>query len=208
MFLSNDTKYTSTTTNLMSMSQATQRDFVWKLIVGGQGGVGKTTILYRFVHDQFLDETKLTIGVDFHKQSLERQGYNISLILWDLGGQERFRPIHDAYIRGSHGGFVCFDLSSHSTLESAKEWIEMFRQNVPGLPIVLVGTKYDLIENDPEMIREMIDAANKIVEEHDLIGFFLTSAKSGLNVKETIHFLIDVMLYKMNEPIPCSVLDA
>ncbi len=76
-------------------------DFIWKIVVGGQGGVGKTTILYRFIHNEFIEDTKLTVGVQFHTQALERQSRKISLVLWDLGGQDRFRFVQGDYIKGA-----------------------------------------------------------------------------------------------------------
>lgn len=182
----------------------TDRDFIWKMIIGGQGGVGKTTILYRFVHDQFIEKMKMTIGVDFHKKIVNRQGCAIELILWDLGGQDRFRLIQPDYIRGASGGFVCFDTSKRSTLEDAREWIAMFRKfNHPDdgkrpMPIVLVGTKYDLIENDPEQAKMVIDDATVLAQEQGILGPSITSAKTGFNVDETIHYMVDVLLENSN----------
>lgn len=174
---------------------ASAYDFIWKLVVGGQGGVGKTTILYRFIHNEFLEDTKLTVGVQFHTQTLERQNRKISLVLWDLGGQDRFRFIQPEYVKGAVGAFICFDLSRYMTLEAAREWISMFRQNAPNAPIVLVGTKLDLVdENERESIFE---AANAMVRENGLVAFVPTSAKLGINVNETIYFMVDTLLYNM-----------
>src|SRR5271157_41947 len=168
-------------------------DFCWKLIVGGQGGVGKTTILYRFIHNEFLEDTKYTVGVQFHTQAVERQGKKISLVLWDLGGQERFRFIQPEYVKGADGAFICFDLSRYMTLEGIREWIIMFRQNVPRVPIVLVGTKLDLVDKDAQ--KSIFDAANSMVSENSLLAFIPTSSKLGINVNETIYYMIDVLLY-------------
>jgi small GTP-binding protein len=167
------------------------------MVMGGQGGVGKTTILYRFVHREFVENMKLTIGVDFHKKVIVRNGYSIELVLWDLGGQEQFRDLHDGYIKGSTGGFVCFDMSRRPTLDYSREWITMFQTCIPDMPILLVGTKYDLIENDSESYKTIVEDANALVKEYGLLGFVITSAKSNLNVDETIYYMIDSILYSM-----------
>ena len=180
---------------MTSTRRQAERDFIWKLIMGGQGGVGKTTILYRFVHNEFIEDMNLTIGVDFHKKVLERQGYKIELVLWDLGGQEQFKRIHGKYMRGASGGFVCFDLNRRSTLEDSRDWIGMFREQVPGMPILLVGTKYDMIENDRTEFDAVVEDANVVVKEFGLLGMTVTSAKTNFNVDETIHYMVDSILY-------------
>ena len=177
------------------------RDFIWKLIMGGQGGVGKTTILHRFVHGKFVENTKLTIGVDFHKKIVEQQGCSIEMVLWDLGGQDQFKSLHDSYIRGAAGGFVCFDLSHRISLERARDWIAMFRESDPGMPIILVGTKYDLIENNPDGYNAVVEDANAIVEQYGLLGLTITSAKTNLNVDETILYLTDAILCTVSPTI-------
>ncbi|NMC07170.1 MAG: GTP-binding protein [Candidatus Lokiarchaeota archaeon] len=172
---------------------SSQYDFIWKIVVGGQGGVGKTTILYRFIHNEFLEDTKLTVGVQFHTQNLERQSRKISLVLWDLGGQERFRFIQPQYVHGAVGGFVCFDMSRYMTLESTREWIDMFRQNAPAAPVVIVGTKLDLVSEAEQ--QTIMDAANQLVAETGCLAFIPTSSKLGINVNECIYYMVDTLLY-------------
>jgi len=172
---------------------ASAYDFIWKIAVGGQGGVGKTTILYRFIHNEFISDAKLTVGVQFHTQALERQGRKISLVLWDLGGQERFRFIQPEYVKGAVACITCFDMSRYMTLEATREWIDMFRQNAPTAPIVLVGTKLDLIDQTEQ--ENITNSANALVAETGCIAFIPTSSKLGVNVNETIYYLVDTLLY-------------
>ncbi|MBD3187426.1 GTP-binding protein, partial [Candidatus Bathyarchaeota archaeon] len=83
----------------MVKQMVSTNDYTWKLIVGGMGGVGKTTFLHRYIHDKFISDTKLTVGCQFHSTVVNRHGKQIGLIIWDLGGQQRFRFIQDKYIR-------------------------------------------------------------------------------------------------------------
>ncbi|MBD3186929.1 GTP-binding protein [Candidatus Bathyarchaeota archaeon] len=171
-----------------------QYDYIWKLVVGGQGGVGKTTILHRYIHNEFIEDTKMTIGCQFHTEALERQGRKISLVMWDLGGQDRFRFIQGEYVKGASAAFVLFDMSRYMTLEASREWIAMIRENsTPNLPIVLVGTKLDLISQaEQDTINQ---SAQALVNELGLTAYSATSSKLGINVYETIHYMVDLLLW-------------
>ncbi|MFX0101441.1 MAG: Rab family GTPase [Candidatus Hodarchaeota archaeon] len=169
-------------------------DYIWKISVGGAGGVGKTTLLHRYMHNEFIEDTKLTIGVQMHTQSLNRQGRKISLVMWDLGGQERFRFIQDTYIKGSRAAFVCFDMSRYATFPQVKQWVDMIRKNSsPSIPIVLVGTKMDLV-TDKEDLASINESANELVKELGLMCYCPTSSKWNTNVYETIHYLVDLLI--------------
>jgi Ras-related protein Rab-4B len=168
-------------------------DFIWKVVVGGQGGVGKTTILHRFIHNEFIEDTKLTVGVQFHTQTLVRQDRKISLVMWDLGGQERFRFIQPEYVKGAVAGFICFDMSRYMTLESTREWIDMFRQSAPNAPLVIVGTKLDLCDEAEQ--QTVMNAANQLVAETGCLAFIPTSSKLGINVNDTVYYMVDTLLY-------------
>ncbi|NMC06091.1 MAG: GTP-binding protein, partial [Candidatus Lokiarchaeota archaeon] len=125
-------------------------DYIWKIVVAGTGGVGKTTLLHRYIHHTFLEDSKLTVGVQFHTQELVRQGMRVNMVLWDLGGQKRFRFIQGDYIKGASAAFILFDMADPLTLENARdEWISMIRRfTTASIPIVLVGTKMDLVSED------------------------------------------------------------
>ena len=166
-------------------------DFVWKLIVGGNGNVGKTTLLYRFIKGDFIENLMSTVGVQFHSHVFDREGKLINLVLWDLGGQDRFRVIHEDYLRGASGGIVCFDLTSMQSLKGCVAWIDTFRKVIPSLPILLVGTKLDLVDsNQNKLIFKM---ANLMTLEKSLHGFIQTSSKQGINVDQAINSMIDII---------------
>ncbi len=168
-------------------------DYIFKVVLGGAGGVGKTTLLLRFIYDVFNADTQLTIGVRFLPKKLEYKAKNIVLSLWDLGGQERFRIVQPSYIRGAMAGIVFFDMTRPKTIDQVQEWVDMFRENGnANIPIFLGGTKLDCVnQGDLEIIQKEADAA---VSQFGLTRFFPTSSKTGANVEETIRAVIDVLM--------------
>jgi small GTP-binding protein len=120
---------------------------VWKIMIGGKGAVGKTTIIKRYLSGEFCGNTMMTIGVQFHIQELKRRGCTIKLSLWDLGGQERFQFLLPNYCEGASGGIVLFAMNDLETLDDALTWVSMFRSRfTSNVPIILVGTKLDLVD--------------------------------------------------------------
>jgi small GTP-binding protein len=186
----------------MSMT-ATLWDKSYKFIWGGEGGVGKTTLLQRFMYNEFNPATPLTVGVAFNTCSIERQGRNIGLALWDLGGQERFRFIQSIYMEKSNAAFVVFDMSNLGTVGQIPDWVNMIRTyNDPNIPIVLVGTKMDLVANDE--LENIHAIANQLVVDYGLFCYGPTSAKLRLNVDEIIYYMIDLILYNEYYSAPAS----
>ncbi len=168
-------------------------EYRFKILAGGAGGVGKTTLLHRYVHNVFKTDTSMTVGVSFKTKDIFRNGQKIVLALWDLGGQERFRFVQSSYCQGASAGIIFFDMSRLDTIDQVKDWVTMFRQHAsPNISIVLGGTKLDLV--DPEMLGEAIDYAKDIVESLGLNGFVPTSSKSGENVEEIITIVVDTIM--------------
>jgi small GTP-binding protein len=175
---------------------------IWKVVMGGSGGVGKTTILHRFLHNEFIDDTKLTVGVQFHVTEMTRNENHVKLVLWDLGGQPRFRFILPKYVKGANAAYVVFDMSRISTLQETKEWIEMFRDNIrEDVPIVLVGTKADLFSLGEEFVDTTRDEVSALAVEYKeklgCVAYIETSAKFGDNVTETINYVVNYLLWQM-----------
>ncbi len=168
-------------------------DYIFKVVLGGAGGVGKTTLLLRFIHNYFKADTQLTIGVSFLPKTLIYKGKNIVMSLWDLGGQERFRIVQPSYVHGAMAGIVFFDMSRPKTVDQVQEWVKMFRDyGNANIPIFLSGTKLDCVnQGDLEIIQKEADA---VVNQFGLTRFFPTSSKTGTNVEELMHAIIDVLM--------------
>ena len=88
------------------------RPLVLKILTAGEGGVGKTTLLHKYIKGEFLADTKMTIGVEFFLKEMNVDGFDVILQLWDFGGQERFRFLLESYVTGARGALLMFDLTS------------------------------------------------------------------------------------------------
>lgn len=161
-----------------------------KILTAGEGGVGKTTLLRRFVEGQFFSETKMTIGVEFFLKSIILGDNEITLQLWDFGGQERFRFLLGSYVLGAKGALLMFDLTRIATLEKLDQWVQIVRQNNPNLPVLFLGTKIDLIED----INVNDDFALSYLESLNLFDYLKISSKTGENVEESFKRLTQEIL--------------
>ncbi|MFX0095358.1 MAG: Rab family GTPase [Candidatus Hodarchaeota archaeon] len=130
---------------------------ILKIIVCGEGGIGKTALINTFQSGRFMPDTTMTIAVQFHTArytfTSSRTNGEVALQIWDLGGQRHFREMKmfEKYCRGAHAALVCFDLSDLDTLEEIPRWIELLPKNIPK---ILVGTKKDRCPESAEDIVE------------------------------------------------------
>ena len=161
------------------------KKFILKILTAGEGGVGKTTLLHRYVEGKFSADTKMTIGVEFFLKEVEIDGKQCTLQLWDFGGQERFRFLLESYVLGAKGALLMFDLTRPMTLENLQQWVTICRKGDPNLPILFVGTKLDLV-NDIMVDDEY---ALSFKDQFDLFDFLKISSKSGENVSEAFAIL-------------------
>ena len=128
------------------MQQSTEEyDYIYKLILIGNSGVGKSNILTRYVYNKYEDTNKSTIGVEFGAKSIKLNNLLIKAQIWDTAGQEKYQSITNAYYKGSKGAFIVFDIANRSTYDSIEVWIErLFKVCDENLIIVLVGNKIDI----------------------------------------------------------------
>merc|ERR1712100_792056 len=120
-------------------------DYLFKLLLIGDSGVGKSCLLLRFADDTYTDSYISTIGVDFKIRTIELDGKTIKLQIWDTAGQERFRTITSSYYRGAHGIIVVFDVTDQESFENVKHWLqEIDKYANEGVMKLLVGNKSDL----------------------------------------------------------------
>ncbi|MFX1339058.1 MAG: GTP-binding protein, partial [Promethearchaeota archaeon] len=174
---------------------ADEYDYLFKSIVVGDGGVGKTALTIRFSKGFFTEDYKMTIGVDFHVKTIsidtEEEGpIKVKLQIWDTGGQERFSSIRPMYYRGSLGGLLIFDLTSYESFEHLPQWIEEVRANIKTeIPLLLVGNKSDLI-NERALSNEEISSFTQRFN----LYYMETSAKTGDGVGDCFYILACLMV--------------
>jgi len=164
--------------------------FILKILTAGEGGVGKTTLLHRYVEGKFSAETKMTIGVEFFLKETMVDSNQCTLQLWDFGGQERFRFLLESYVLGAKGALLMFDLTRLMSLENLQQWINIVRKGDPNLPVLFVGTKLDLGEE----IQVDDDYATTFLNEFNLIDFIKISSKTGENVGKVFEMLTRTIL--------------
>ena len=161
---------------------------VVKLLVVGDSGAGKSSLLLRFCDDQYMPNYISTIGLDFKMKPVEIEGQTIRLQIWDAAGQERFRSIVAAYYRGAQGIALVYDLSDPESFRSVRNWMKQIESNTKNsVDLILVGNKSDLER------KVTTDEGKKLADE---VGapYFETSAKTGEGVNEAIRQLATMAL--------------
>ncbi|TPX33314.1 hypothetical protein SmJEL517_g03710 [Synchytrium microbalum] len=155
-------------------------DYLFKLLLIGDSGVGKSCLLLRFADDTYTESYISTIGVDFKIRTIELEGKTVKLQIWDTAGQERFRTITSSYYRGAHGIIVVYDVTDQDTYSNVKQWLqEIDRYANEGVNKLLVGNKSDLTTKkvvDYQVAKDFSDQLG--------IPFLETSAKNATNVEQ------------------------
>ncbi|KAJ2665561.1 ras GTPase [Coemansia sp. RSA 1200] len=155
-------------------------DYLFKLLLIGDSGVGKSCLLLRFADDTYTESYISTIGVDFKIRTIELDGKTVKLQIWDTAGQERFRTITSSYYRGAHGIIVVYDVTDGETFSNVKQWLqEIDRYASEGVNKLLVGNKSDLEDKRKVDVTEAKDFADSLS-----ISFLETSAKDSTNVEK------------------------
>lgn len=167
------------------LKRTNSKPILLKVITAGEGGVGKTTLLYRYIEGVFLPDSLMTIGVQFHLKELEIEGKRILLQIWDFGGQERFRFLLKNYAVGARGALLLFDLTRISSLQRIEQWINICRQDDIEIPIIFLGTKLDLTEE----IVVNDEYALKFKEKYKFFEYLKISSKTGENVNLAFELL-------------------
>lgn len=165
-------------------------DYLYKLLLIGDSGVGKSSIVLRFADETFTENYISTIGVDFKIRTLDYKDKKIKLQIWDTAGQERFRTITTSYYRGAHGVIIVFDLTDLYSFLNIEDWIEMVTKYGNTNPqIILVGNKSDLIQDRKIDVNIIANLVNKF----DL-KYLETSAKNDTNICNIFESLVAKLL--------------
>lgn len=164
-------------------------DHLFKLLIIGDSGVGKSSLLVRFADNCFSGNYITTIGVDFKIRTIEIQGERVKLQIWDTAGQERFRTITSTYYRGTHGVVIVYDVTAGESFANVKRWLHEIDQNCDVVNRILVGNKND----DPERKVVLTEDARRFADQMG-IKLFETSAKDNINVEEMFRAITELVL--------------
>jgi small GTP-binding protein len=166
--------------------------FTFKVVLIGDGAVGKSSLMRRFVENRFESTYQFTIGVDISAKDVKyEEGKYAKLSIWDMGGQERFKVLRRSFFEGTHGALLVFDLSRAQTFAAMKKWLSDLRSMVEErIPIIIIGNKSDLISEVGETIKK--NEPSSLAEKENSI-YIETSAKTGENVEKAFLELTQLM---------------
>lgn len=171
------------------MGAEDQYDFIWKVVLVGDSGVGKTNLLSCFTRNEFNAESKTTIGVEFATRNVQIRGKTVRAQIWDTAGQERYRAITSVYYRGAVGALVLYDITKPATFENLDKWISELKEHAdPCVCIMIVGNKTDLRSQ-----RVVSTEEGRLLAEKYRYSFIETSALDASNVGEAFNnLLVDI----------------
>ena len=177
------------------MGEEENYDLIFKLVLIGDSGVGKTNILSRYISNEFSLATQSTVGVEFGSKIIKKNDKLIKLQIWDTAGQERYKSITSAYYKGSKGALVVYDISRNATFENVDKWIGELKANgSEDVLIMLVGNKSDLEDKRQVQTEEV----KKKAEQYK-IAFCETSALDGKNIDHAFDSLINEIAKKVEK---------
>ncbi|MFX0103256.1 MAG: GTP-binding protein [Candidatus Hodarchaeota archaeon] len=161
-------------------------DYIFKLVLAGDGAVGKTTLVQKFVEEKFNANYLATIGANIMKKEYHLRGEEVvcKFSIWDLAGQDLFKRARKNYFSNANAGIIVFDTTRKETFDHVKEWMKEFQVVGHPIPIVLVGNKIDLVEERAVTSTEAETLATELN-----ISYIETSAKLGDNVEEVFEML-------------------
>ncbi|PVU86070.1 hypothetical protein BB559_006681 [Furculomyces boomerangus] len=168
------------------MNKDDEYDYLFKVVLIGDSGVGKSNLLSRFTRNEFNLESKSTIGVEFATRGIQVDDKTIKAQIWDTAGQERYRAITSAYYRGAVGALLVYDIAKHGTYDNVNRWLKELRDHADSnIVIMLVGNKSDL-----RHLRAVpTDDAKQFANDNGLF-FIETSALDSNNVEQAFHQIL------------------
>ena len=169
-------------------------DLMFKILLLGDSGVGKSSLLLRYTKNEFISDLRSTIGVEFALKYITIDNFQLKVQIWDTAGMERYRSITNAYYKGAKGVIVVYDICRQKSFENVDKWIDDFKSKADDdAVILLIGNKSDLDEK-----REVSKEEAESKAQKNKFGFMETSAKDNNNVQKAFETLFHeiVKIYK------------
>ena len=173
---------------------AEEYDLMFKILLLGDSGVGKSSLLLRYTKNEFISDMRSTIGVEFALKYITIDNYQLKIQIWDTAGMERYRSITNAYYKGAKGVIVLYDICRKKSFENVDKWIDDFKSKADDdAVIILIGNKSDLDDK-----REVSKEEGESKAQMNKFAFMETSAKDNNNVQKAFETLFSeiVKIYK------------
>ena len=176
----------------MSQQMNQKYQYLFKIVVVGDGGVGKSTMIQRLITGHFVP-MKITIGTDLASYEMIYEDISVKLQIWDFAGERRFRFFLPNYARGAQGCLLCYDITRYTSFQNLKEWYDIVKENTTDPVFFLVGGKADLSEYRRTVEYEDAEDFRK---EFNIPYHIETSSKTGENNRNVFEMLTQAMLKK------------
>lgn len=162
-------------------------DYLYKILLIGDTGVGKSALMYRFADNTYSENFVSTIGVDFKVKTINIGNKRAKIQIWDTAGQCRFRSIISCYYKGSHGIIIIFDITDRNSFNNVKIWLNEIKKNAKeNIDTILIGNKCDILNRRKVSIEEATEFADSLD-----IDYIETSAKDNLNIEKMYMTIVE-----------------
>jgi len=173
--------------------------YIYKIIVVGDGGVGKTSLIKKFTEGSFEQEYIKTIGAQFSKYESERNGDKIKLLFWDIAGQEDFQFLLPSFYQNAKAAIIAYSLEENelgkNSFTHVMNWHENIENYCGNVPTLVFANKVDLVNEGNLELRDL----QKLIDDNNFLGYYLTSAKTGQGVIEAFNAII-TRIYDQYKP--------
>jgi small GTP-binding protein len=167
-------------------SAVSQGTPIFKVVVAGEGGAGKTSLIQRYIMNQF-ESTEITVGSEFAFKELEYENQKLALSIWDFAGENQFRVLMPIFCKGAHGAILVFDLNRFATFRQLRIWMDIIHSVTNDIPVILVGSKSDLSGGPSD------EEIKGFCQQYRVKAYFPVSAKTGTNIVEIFDHISKLM---------------
>ena len=172
-------------------------EMMFKIVLVGDASVGKTNLMSKYLKNEFKEDSKATVGVEFGAKQFTIDGHGIKAQIWDTAGQERYKAITSAYYRGAKGAFIVYDITRRDTFDSVDRWVnDLTAASDKNITIIVIGNKSDLEDQRQVTKEEGEEKATKLQ-----VAFFETSAFSGENVEKAFEQMVNEIYKKCHDEL-------
>jgi len=170
-------------------------EMMFKVVLVGDSFVGKTNIMSKYLKNEFHEDSKATVGVEFGSRQFNIEGHVVKAQIWDTAGQERYKAITSAYYKGAKGAFIVYDITRKESFDNVTKWAEQLKSTADkNLTIIIIGNKTDLEDQRQVKTEEGQNKANELES-----AFIETSAASGSNLDKAFEMMINEVYKKCHE---------